>query len=176
MPCRAQLVCRVQRRRKNGQGKTRSTLISSGFASVTITASWGLLPQPPTPSCRCKAEKKDGTSFLKKGKKRKKNRRTEPERIEFPYWHLWVACQVQKKCRSWNTSGLAFALFVSILLFLYSSCLFMRVFLLKQPRREKVYSRKEQINFSKGSESLHFLLTPVNLSIPKNNFLLAMPL
>lgn len=96
MPYRAQLVCRVQRRRKNGQGKTRSTLISSGFASVTITASWGLLPQPPTPSCRCKAEKKDGTSFLKKGKKRKKNRRTEPERIEFPYWHLWVACQVQK--------------------------------------------------------------------------------
>lgn len=52
----------------------------------------------------------------------------------------------------------------------------MRVFLLKQPRREKVYSQKEQINFSKGSESLHFLLTPVNLSIPKNNFLLAMPL
>jgi len=46
----------------------------------------------------------------------------------------------------------------------------MRVFLLKQPRREKVYSQKEQINFSKGSESLHFLLTPVNLAFQRITF------
>ncbi|KAI1230926.1 hypothetical protein IHE44_0008360 [Lamprotornis superbus] len=62
---RIELACGSQTKSESGQKKTHSTLISSVSASVTITASTGLLPQPLALSWGQKAGKKDGT-FLQK--------------------------------------------------------------------------------------------------------------
>lgn len=90
-----QILCRCQLKSENSQGTTHSTLISSVSASVTITASTGLLPQPLTLSCRCKAGKKDGT-FLQS---HKVNFCTDTFRLHVRYKKLYCVLEIPQGLR-----------------------------------------------------------------------------
>lgn len=121
--CRIQLACGSQPKSGNGQGKTRSTLISSVSASVTITASMGLLPQPLTLSCGCKAGNKDGM-FLQS---HKVNSLTGTFRLHVRYKNYTVCLKYLRAC--------VYIVCFYIFIFLFVIFIHKRMFFLKEPRR-----------------------------------------